>query len=56
VRRRHRSPVIIPLAQGFLADAVGYRLSFVAALACYVYILSFALRYPRLAARIRAVS
>jgi FHS family L-fucose permease-like MFS transporter len=47
---------IIPLVQGFLADVVGYRLSFVAALSCYLYILLFALRYRRLAPRIIAVS
>jgi MFS transporter, FHS family, L-fucose permease len=40
---------IIPLAQGFLADAFGYQRSFGVVLLCYAYILYFALRGHRIA-------
>jgi MFS transporter, FHS family, L-fucose permease len=38
---------IIPLVQGFLADAFGYQRSFVIVLMCYAYILFFALKGHR---------
>ena len=35
---------VIPLLQGFVADAIGYRFSFIICLFCYAYILWFALK------------
>jgi FHS family L-fucose permease-like MFS transporter len=35
---------LLPLIQGFLADHIGLRLSFIAPAACYLYLLFFALR------------
>jgi FHS family L-fucose permease-like MFS transporter len=38
---------IIPLIQGFFADAFGYRPSFAIVVVCYVYILYFSLKGHR---------
>jgi FHS family L-fucose permease-like MFS transporter len=39
---------LVPLVQGYLADTIGLRMSFIAPALCYAYILFFGVKYANL--------